>query len=110
MNGIAAKRHKRGEPLRLTLYVAGGSAASAAACANLEAILAELRIDLRPTIVDVFASPEEAMQQRIFVTPALLVESAKGREMVVGDLCLRAPVLDLLRSLQGLPADRLSPG
>ena len=104
MSDIAAKRHKPGGPLRLTLYVAGGSAASAAACANLEAILAELGTGLRPAIVDVFAAPEVAMKQRIFVTPALLVESAQGREMVVGDLRLRAPVLDLLRSLQGLPA------
>lgn len=104
MNAVAAKRHKLSGPLRLTLYVAGGSAASTVACANLEAILAELGTGLRPAIVDVFAVPEEAMQQRIFVTPALLVESTQGREMVVGDLRLRAPVLDLLRSLQGLPA------
>lgn len=104
MNAIAAKRHKLTGPLRLTLYVAGGSAASSAACANLEAILGELGSAVRPAIVDVFAEPEEAMQQRIFVTPALLVESAQGREMVVGDMRLREPVLDLLRSLQVLPA------
>lgn len=85
--------------LQLTLYVAQGSAASATARAHLESILNELGIGLRPTIVDVMASPDEAMRERIFVTPALVIESAQGREMVIGDLRLRAAVRDLLRAL-----------
>ncbi len=90
-------------PLRLTLYVAGGSSASSAACANLRGILDELGILARPAILDVFASPDQAMRERIFVTPALVIESARGREMVIGDLRVRAPVLDLLRALTTLP-------
>ena len=89
-----------GDTLRLTLYVAGESPASCTARANLASILAELEMLLEPEVIDVFSSPEEVMQHRVFVTPALVIRRSQLLEMIVGDLSVRAPVIALLRSLK----------
>ncbi|WP_439535650.1 circadian clock KaiB family protein [Methyloversatilis sp.] len=70
---------------RLTLYLAGDSPASRRARTNLTAALAALHITLPVRTVDVLAEPEEALAERIYVTPALLLHVAGQREMLVGD-------------------------
>jgi hypothetical protein len=70
----------------LTLYLAGDSPASRRARTNLAAALAALHITLPVRTVDVLAEPEEALAERIYVTPALLLHVAGQREMLVGDL------------------------
>ena len=62
---------------RLTLYLAGDSPASRRARANLAAALAE----------------------RIYVTPALLLQVAAQREMLVGDLSQHEAVVATLAAL-----------
>lgn len=87
------------DPGALTLYVAGNSPASRKARINLSSILTELGVSIEPTVIDVLAAPEEAMQQHVFVTPALVVQCKAIRQMVVGDLSLREPVVAMLRAL-----------
>lgn len=71
---------------RLTLYVAGDTPASRRARANLDAVLAELHITLPVLTVDILRTPGDALVQRIFVTPALLLRVNGQRELLVGDL------------------------
>jgi hypothetical protein len=79
-------------PAQLTLYVAGDSAASRRARANLAAVMAEMRIVLPLQVVDVQAEPERALVDHVFMTPALLLQLAGRREMLVGDLSQRDAV------------------
>lgn len=89
----------RADAAVLTLYVAGRTPASRQARINLASILSEMGLSLEPTFIDVLAAPEEAMRQRVFVTPALVVQCDGARQLVVGDLSLREPVAALLRAL-----------
>lgn len=84
---------------RLTLYVAGESPASRRARANLAAALAALGVTLKVRTVDVLAEPDEALAQRIYVTPALVVHVNGQREMLVGDLSQEDAVYMALASL-----------
>ncbi len=79
-------------PASLTLYVAGDSAASRRARANLAAVMTEMRIVLPLQVVDVQTAPEQGLADRIFMTPALLLQLAGRREMLVGDLSQRDAV------------------
>lgn len=71
---------------RLTLYLGGDSPASRRARTNLAAALAAMRITLPVRTVDVLAEPDEALAERIYVTPALVLHVGGQREMLVGDL------------------------
>ncbi len=84
---------------QLTLYVAGNSAASRRAQANLKAVLAELKATLPVRVVDVLSAPDEALSERIYVTPALLVHVAGQREMLVGDFSQHHAVVTALLAL-----------
>ncbi len=78
--------------VQLTLYVAGDSAASRRARVNLAAVMAEMRIVQPLQVVDVQDTPEQALADRVFMTPALLLQLAGHREMLVGDLSQRDAV------------------
>lgn len=87
------------KPLSLTLYVAGNTAASRSALVNLESILHELQADVSRHVVDVLSDPEEALRQRVFVTPSLVIRRAQQQQMIIGDLSHRDRVLAVLRAL-----------
>lgn len=75
------------DSLHLTLYVAGDTARSRQAMANLERICAELLGGrARCATVDVLDSPELADAERILTTPTLIRESPIPRRRVTGDL------------------------
>ena len=96
---------------RLTLYLAGDSPASRRARTNLAAALAELRIALPVRTVDVLCEPDEALAERIYVTPALLLQVACQREMLVGDLSQHDAVVATLAALgPGTPDMADTPG
>lgn len=100
---MAAARGRSAPPASatsLTLYVAGDSAASRRARGNLAAMLAEAGLEIAPVFVDVLSAPLEAMQEKVFVTPALVVCFGTQRQMVIGDLSRHDVVLPLLRSLK----------
>jgi circadian clock protein KaiB len=86
------------ESLALMLFVAANSPASALALASLKNALeryAENPFQLE--VVDVFAQPLRALQERVLVTPTLLVQP--GARRIVGDLA-DANLLDyFLRSV-----------
>ncbi len=102
MKRVRATRSIAVSALRLTLYAAGDSAAASTARMNLASMLDELQWAVEPELVDVFAAPDEAMRQRIFVTPALVIICGDRCDMVIGDLSAREPVMALLRSFQRL--------
>lgn len=78
----------------LTLYVAGGSAASARARAAIERLCREL-LDgrYRLEVVDVVRDPEAAEAARIVATPTLVREAPPPVRRIVGDLSDHARVL-----------------
>jgi hypothetical protein len=80
--------------------VAGETPASRRARTNLAAALAGLRIGLPVRVVDVHALPDEALAERIYVTPALLLQTGGQREMLVGDLSQREALEATLAPLQ----------
>ncbi|MFL5561621.1 MAG: circadian clock KaiB family protein [Gemmatimonadaceae bacterium] len=75
------------DSLHLTLYVAGDTARSRQAMANLQRICAELLGGrAHCSTVDVLDSPELADAERILTTPTLVRESPSPRRRVTGDL------------------------
>lgn len=74
-----------GRPPRLKLYVAGDTARSARAIANLRAALERVG-DHELTIVDVFDHPEEAEEAKLLATPACIKLRPGPVRHVVGDL------------------------
>jgi len=84
--------------LTLTLYVAGDNGFSRRTKANLDLVLREVGVSAPIRLVDVLEHPEEAMEQRIFATPALVVASgSKPASLIVGDLSDRDRVASILR-------------
>jgi len=75
------------DEIPLRLYVAGESANSRQAIANLKA-LCDTHLDGRHTveIVDVFLNPERAMEDGVFLTPMLLALAFDPPRSVVGTL------------------------
>ena len=71
----------------LTLYVAGGSTASARARATIER-LCHLHLDGRHRleVVDVLRDPEAAETARVVATPTLVREAPLPPRRIVGDL------------------------
>jgi len=85
---------------RFTLYVAGDSARSRLAIANLRRLLDErLRGRSEFAIIDVQQSPERAETARILTTPTLVKESPEPRRRVIGDLSDSERVLQALSPL-----------
>lgn len=84
---------------QLTLYLAGDSGASRRARTHLALALRTLGLELTVRLVDVLTAPEEALAERIYVTPALVLELGGLREMLVGDLSQQAAVLETLQML-----------
>lgn len=73
--------------LRLTLYVMGHTARSAAAIESLERICAmDLRGKYSLRVVDVLERPQLAEDQKILATPTLVKELPRPLRRVVGDL------------------------
>ena len=78
----------------LTLYVAGGSSASARARVTIDRLCQE-RLDGRHRleVVDVVRDPEAAEAARIVATPTLVREAPLPVRRIVGDLSDHALVL-----------------
>ncbi|HJL14633.1 MAG TPA: circadian clock KaiB family protein [Sandaracinaceae bacterium LLY-WYZ-13_1] len=83
---------------RLRLYVAAGSPRSRAARRALEDALGACRLEALVEVVDVFAAPEKAMEDRILVTPTLLTVEGPRRALI-GDLSDRGALDALLRAV-----------
>ena len=90
---------------RFTLYVAGDTARSQQAYADLRRICEErLRGDFDISLVDVTADPDAAEAARILTTPTVVkVEPAPPRR-ITGDLSDSEKVLTGLGLLPGWPA------
>ncbi|MCS4504832.1 Circadian clock protein KaiB [wastewater metagenome] len=75
------------DALSLRLYVAGDGPNSREAIANLEAIRRDyLAVPCEVEIIDVFETPQRALEEGVLLTPMLVVERAGSREMIVGSL------------------------
>ena len=85
------------EVLKLRLYVAGKSANSARALDNLRAMCGErlAEDDWQLEVVDVFADPMRAVEDKVLVTPTLL-KLTPPIVQIVGDLSQREKVLAAL--------------
>jgi len=84
-------------PVRFRLYVAGKLPNSRRAIANLRAFCLEyLPGAYEMEIVDVFEMPDRALQDRVLLTPHLLVETVQGVRRVTGDLSDRARLIDAI--------------
>jgi circadian clock protein KaiB len=83
--------------LELRLYVAGKSPNSVRALTNLRALCGEWLADddWQLEVVDVFADPMRAVEDRILVTPTLL-KLTPPVVQIVGDLSQRETVLAAL--------------
>jgi circadian clock protein KaiB len=82
---------------RFRLYVAGDTPNSTLALANLHALCrAHLPDRHEIEIVDVFREPARALEDGIFLTPALIRLSPLPVRKIVGTLSQTAPVLHAL--------------
>ena len=89
-------------PVRFRLFVAGNSLNSSQAVANLRALcLARLPGRHLIDIVDVFAEPQRALADSVFVTPTLLKLGPPPARRIVGNLAQTPLVLAAL-GLEGL--------
>lgn len=90
-------RSLRPDVLQLRLYVAGKSPNSLRALANLRAMCGEWLADddWHLEVVDVFADPMRAAEDKILVTPTLL-KLTPPVVQIIGDLSRRETVLAAL--------------
>jgi len=85
------------------LYVAGDLPNSRRAIANLEAFCRRRLPDRhRIEVLDVFERPEQALADRVLLTPQLVIVSGQGRETLVGDLADGA----ILSRMSGMTDER----
>ena len=74
-------------PLRLRLYVAGSSANSVVAAANLRALLEEVpEIDAEVEIIDVLVDPDRARHDGVIITPMLVRVDPAPERRLLGNL------------------------
>ena len=86
------------QPYILKLYIAGGGQHSRLARENLKSICDEYLKDRYQIVeIDVITDFALALKDKIFVTPALLLESPEPRVMIIGDLGNRETVVSALR-------------
>lgn len=82
--------------LRLTLYVADQSLNSSRARANLnQALERHGHEQIQPEIVDIYEHRERTLQDKVLLTPMLVLNTPSDRHTLVGDLSITEP-LDLL--------------
>lgn len=80
-------KNKPGQPVRLNLFIADGEMNSRIAEKNLQSLIKDLEEDTcQIEIIDVFTSPEKALQKGIFITPALEISGENDSRMIYGDL------------------------
>lgn len=70
----------------LDLYVAGNTVNSRRAKCNLEFLLKRLETPYTVSVIDVLQTPDRAMKNSIFTTPALILTVGAKRVLIVGDL------------------------
>jgi circadian clock protein KaiB len=92
------------ELVSLKLYVAGSSARSERAIANLEQIgSAYLQGQAKIQIIDVLLEPAQAESARIMATPTLVRDQPPPERRIIGDLSDQATVLKALRLGEAKP-------
>lgn len=85
------------ELVRLRLYVVGDAPNSRAAIANLQALRSRhLPAQTEIEVVDLLSEPMRALEDRIVMTPTLLVLSTSPVRTVIGNLSDAGQVLDAL--------------
>ncbi|MCX7838483.1 MAG: circadian clock KaiB family protein [Anaerolineae bacterium] len=85
------------EKWQLVLYIAGYTAPSQQAIANLQRICDQiLRGRCETSIVDVYAQPDVAEREHIIATPTLVRCYPLPRRRVIGDLSDIAKVITIL--------------
>jgi circadian clock protein KaiB len=88
---------------RFRLYIAGNTANSAQAIANLTALCRTHLLDRHEIeIVDVFSDPQRALADGILMTPILIKVSPEPRRRIVGTLSHEQLVLQTL-GMEALP-------
>ena len=94
-----AKDGRTGSPkYRLRLFVAGDEPNSAIAKASLDEICSTyLKHDCQIEIVDVLENFQPALEERVLVTPALVIVEPQPRTVVFGNLADTKKVLSALR-------------
>ena len=89
-----AKPAKRSSAWHLKLYVAGNTAKSIAAFANLKAICEEhLKGKYKIDIIDLLRKPQLAKGDQIFAIPTLVRQLPQPIKKIIGDLSNTAKVL-----------------
>ena len=79
------------------LYVAGDAENSSQAVSNLAALCrTHLQGRHEIEVVDVFLAPERALDDRVFMTPALIKLAPKPEKRIIGTLSQTQPVLRAL--------------
>lgn len=83
--------------IRLRLYVAGEGPNSVQAVVNLRSVCEELLPGAYEIeVVDVFAAPEQALADGVFLTPTLIRQQPPPVVRVIGSLGEREPLLKAL--------------
>lgn len=93
---------KRQEKLVFRLYITGGAPSSARALTNLRTVCREYFPENHEIqIVDTLQEPERAMQDGVWITPALVKLSPAPQWTIVGDLSEDARVLASMQERKG---------
>jgi len=97
--------------IRISLFVAEGSPSADMAQETLSAVLEACGLDRAACrIVDVFADPAEALLAGIIATPALVVDTGRGRRVFLGDFRRRQDLQAFLVALVQGQKPRRPPG
>jgi hypothetical protein len=92
----------------LRLYIAGATPNSARAEQNLHLALAATPAAscLKLTVIDVFKDGRRALADEVIVTPTLIANGPKGRQVLMGDLTDQAGLCLLITELANEQANR----
>jgi len=89
-------------PVRFRLYVAGEGPNSLLAISNLNRLCEGMAPQPEGIeVVDVFAHPDEALQESILITPTLLLSIGETTRRIVGNLSQPDVVLRALEATKG---------
>jgi circadian clock protein KaiB len=87
MRPKARRKTKTAEAWKLRLYVAGQTAKSIRACANLQALCDNhLRGRYEVEVIDLLLYPDMARGDQIVAVPALVVKLPHAVRQIIGDL------------------------
>jgi CheY-like chemotaxis protein len=95
--GAPAERRADGATLELVLYVSTHSLASARALEALRALVPDSTPDVRLTVCDLTAHPQDGEADNVVFTPTLVKQQPAPRTWILGDLTRTETLDELLR-------------